>query len=231
LAKGGDLFALLDELCGLDSGCNGGMGGSMHVADLSKGLYGANGIVGGGVPIACGLALSDKLNNSTSITISFFGDGASNQGVVYESLNIAAYLKLPVLFVCENNQFAQSTRITNVSASSISKKAEGFGINSFCADGLNPCSVDSTAKEAIAFVRDSNCPALLQADTYRFHRHFVAERPKPIDYIVESEHLEYLSKDPVFSFSSKFGFSPEVITRLTSSLQAAIVEYIQSRLT
>lgn len=230
LAKGGNLFALLDELCGLETGCNGGLGGSMHVADLSKGLYGANGIVGGGVPIACGLALSSKLNNLPRIIISFFGDGASNQGVVYESFNIAAFLRLPILFVCENNQFAQSTRITDVSAASISQKAEGFGIKSFIADGLNPVSVDAMASEAIAFLRDNKRPVLLQADTYRFHRHFVAERPKPVDYIVESEHLEYMSKDPVLNFPAKLGISSEKITHLTVSLKAAIVEYIRFKL-
>ena len=123
-----------------------------------------------------------------------------NQGVVYESLNIAAFLKLPVLFVCENNQFAQSTRITNVSASSISNKAEGF-TKSYIADGLNPVSVNMTKSEAIAYVRETQTPALLQADTYRFHRHFVAERPKPVDYIVEEEHWN-IFQGPLFNFSS-----------------------------
>ena len=230
LAKGGNLLALLDELCGLETGCNGGLGGSMHVADLTKGLYGANGIVGGGVPIACGLALSSKLDNSSRIIVSFFGDGASNQGVVYESFNIAAFLRLPILFVCENNQFAQSTRITDVSAASISQKADGFGIKSFIADGLNPLSVDAVASEAIEYLRGNKRPVLLQADTYRFHRHFVAERPKPVDYIDESEHLDYMSRDPVLNFPSKLGISLDSITQLTDQLNAAIIKYVRFKL-
>ena len=202
----------------------------MHVADLTKGLYGANGIVGGGVPIACGLALSSKLDNSSRIIVSFFGDGASNQGVVYESFNIAAFLRLPILFVCENNQFAQSTRITDVSAASISQKADGFGIKAFIADGLNPLSVDAVASEAIEYLRGNKRPVLLQADTYRFHRHFVAERPKPVDYIVESEHLDYMSKDPVLNFPSKLGISLDSITQLTDQLNAAIIKYVRFKL-
>ena len=200
ISRGGNITKLIDELHGINTGCNAGNGGSMHVADLSLNHYGANGIVGGGVPIACGLALANKLNNNKSLIFCFFGDGASNQGVVLESFNLAAFLSLPLVLICENNQFAQSTKLEDVSVTNVVKKAEGFGIKAIEIDGLNIKEVFEKSAEIIKYSRSFQKPTLIQANTYRFHRHFVSERPKDIDYIDKKNHESLLKKDPIKSY-------------------------------
>ncbi len=225
ISRGGNITKLIDELHGLDTGCNGGNGGSMHVADLSKNLYGANGIVGGGVPIACGISLANKLDNSDSLIYCFFGDGASNQGVVLESFNLAAFLSLPILFICENNQFAQSTRLKDVSLTSVSDKAKGFGIKSTISNGLCLEEMYSISLEMSEYSRTKKKPSLIQADTYRFHRHFVSERRKNIDYLDEDIHSSFLEKDPLIKYSRKYAIKLEDINIVIQEIQNIVVSY------
>tara|TARA_B100000242_G_scaffold66464_1_gene41245 strand:- start:258 stop:1232 length:975 start_codon:yes stop_codon:yes gene_type:complete len=225
IAKGGNISMLIDELHGKESGCNGGKGGSMHVADLSINHFGANGIVGGGVPIACGIALANKLDKKDSIVFCFFGDGASNQGVVLESFNLAGFLSLPIIFICENNQFAQSTKLSDISLTSVAKKSEGFGIKSIEVDGLNISEVSCKTYDAVNYTRYEKKPYLIQANTYRFHRHFVSERPKPIDYLDENFHKKFLSKDPIINYCYLNKIDFKLLENYLTSIKDIIFNY------
>ena len=227
LAKGGSVTSLIDELYGLPSGCNGGHGGSMHVADLSIGLYGANGIVGGGLPIACGLSLANQLDKSNSLTFCFFGDGALNQGVVYESLNIASFMKLPIVFICENNGFAQSTKLSDVSNSTAQQRASGLGIDTASFDFTDPHSDVNKISSLIAYLRSSPSPFLLDLTCYRFHRHFESERAKDDDYIDSRLHSEKLSKDPLKIFFDEMNLNID-FDSLLNSISSVICSYSPS---
>lgn len=228
IAKGGNITKLIDELHGKKSGCNGGHGGSMHVADLSINHFGANGIVGGGVPIACGLALSHKLDKKENIVFCFFGDGASNQGVVLESFNIAAFMSLPIIFICENNQYAQSTKLSDVSKTSVSEKALGFGIESCEVNGLNISEVKAIASQIIHRVRCNKKPFLIQANTYRFHRHFVSERPKDIDYLDLELHKQSLSRDPLKQYCLENNLEVKTLENHLEEIQKVVLIYSDS---
>ncbi len=225
IAKGGNITKLIDELHGKNTGCNGGNGGSMHVADLSINHFGANGIVGGGVPIACGLALSNKLDKKEEIVFCFFGDGASNQGVVLESFNLAAFLSLPIMFICENNQYAQSTKLEDISKTTVARKAEGFGIKSCEVDGLNIETVAKKSYEMTNFVRQNSKPCLIQANTYRFHRHFVSERPKEVDYLDLELHTKSLSKDPLVQYCYSNQLDSNLLKNYLNQIHEIIISY------
>jgi TPP-dependent pyruvate/acetoin dehydrogenase alpha subunit len=173
VAKGVDLSALLAELCGKATGCCGGKGGTMHIFDPSVGLMGTNGIVGGGIPLAVGLGLSAQLKKTDQVAVSFFGDGASNNGSFHESLNMAAMWKLPVLFVCENNQYATSVNVRrSTSVADISIRAVGYGIPGITVDGNKVDEVYATAGEAVARARAGEGPTLIECKTYRVRGHF-----------------------------------------------------------
>ncbi len=225
IAKGGNITKLIDELHGKRTGCNGGHGGSMHVADLSINHFGANGIVGGGVPIACGLALSNKLDKKKEIVFCFFGDGASNQGVVLESFNLAAFLSLPILFICENNQYAQSTKLEDISKTNVAKKAQGFGIKSCEVDGLNIEKVTEKSCEMTNYVRENSKPCLIQANTYRFHRHFVSERPKEVDYLDLELHSLSLLKDPLIQYCYLNKLDTNLLKNYLEQIDEIIISY------
>ena len=158
LAKDGNLSELILELMGDKRGCCIGYGGSMHVADLKKNIIGSNGIVGAGVPIACGYSLGQTFKTRNSVTVVFFGDGAINQGVVMESMNMAAIYNLPILFVCENNFYAYSTKSADVTKTSIYQRAKGFGIDSFKINGMNFKESLTKSKKAINNVRNYKKP-------------------------------------------------------------------------
>lgn len=175
LAKGGDPKALFAEIYGKQEGICGGMGGSMHVADFSKGIIGANGIVGAGLPISTGAALADLLDDDGSITVCIFGDGASNQGVLQESLNFAALWQLPLLYVCENNGFCQFSPAETVTAGTISDRAKPFGIPVEVCDGNDVRDVWQAIAWATDHIRAGKGPAFVEAHTYRINNHFERE--------------------------------------------------------
>jgi TPP-dependent pyruvate/acetoin dehydrogenase alpha subunit len=177
LAKGADPGRMFAELLGRRDGYCHGKGGSMHIADVSVGLLGANGIVGGGIPLAVGAALAASLRGSDRVAVSFFGDGAANQGTFHESLNLAAIWKLPVVFVCENNQFTELTYYRDVTAvADISVRAAGYGIPGLTVDGQDVVAVLEATQQAVARARAGHGPSLLEARTYRFHGHMEGER-------------------------------------------------------
>jgi TPP-dependent pyruvate/acetoin dehydrogenase alpha subunit len=177
LAKGGDANRLLAELCGRATGYCRGKGGSMHAADLSLGVLGANGIVGGGFGIATGAALSAKKRRSGQVTICFFGDGAANQGIFMEVLNMAALWQLPVIYVCENNGFGEYTRYEEATATSrpIGARADAFGIPTAQVDGNDVIAVYEAVKGAVERARSGGGPAFIEARTYRLGGHHMGD--------------------------------------------------------
>ena len=168
IAKGGDLNRMMAELFGKATGYCKGKGGSMHIADFSIGMLGACGIVGGGIPIAVGAALSSATRGADSVAVTFFGDGASNEGSFHESLNLASTLSLPVLFVCENNHYGEFTPATEaMNIQDIADRASSYGIPGVIADGTDPISIHLATVEAVIRARSGEGPTLIEAKTHR----------------------------------------------------------------
>jgi TPP-dependent pyruvate/acetoin dehydrogenase alpha subunit len=177
IAKGVDVRSMMAEIFGKAAGACRGKGGSMHIADLSKGMMGANGILGAGAPLACGAALAAKYRGDGGVGISFVGDGASNQGTFLESLNLAAVWNLPVIFVVENNGYAESThRDYAVAVDSYVDRAAGFGLPGVTVDGTDFFAVYETAGEVIKRAREGGGPSLLECKMVRFYGHFEGDQ-------------------------------------------------------
>ena len=175
LAKGGDPNAMMAEIWAKDTGICRGMGGSMHVADVSKGILGANGIVGGGFAIAAGAAFAAKLDGKGAASVCFFGDGASNQGVFMETLNVSVLWDLPMIFICENNGFSEFTPAKEVTAGQIADRARAFGMHTEVVDGNDVEAVWEASKRAVQRARSNAGPSFIEAMTYRIHGHAEAE--------------------------------------------------------
>src|SRR5580704_8281633 len=175
LAKGGDVRAMMAEIWAKREGICQGMGGSMHVADLARGILGANGIVGAGLSIAAGAAFGAKLDGDGKASVCFFGDGASNQGVLMETLNVSALWRLPLVFVCENNGFSEFTPAAEVTAGRIADRARAFSLPAVEVDGNDVTEVWRAAGEAVARARGGGGPSFIEARTYRIQGHFEAE--------------------------------------------------------
>jgi len=177
IAKGVDVKAMMAEIYGRTTGSCHGKGGSMHIADLSKGMLGANGIVGGGPPLICGTALAAKLQQTGGVGVAFFGDGASNQGTTLEALNLAAVWNLPAIFVAENNGYAEATSSTwSVAADNIADRAAGFGMPGVIVDGFDFFAVYEAAGEAIARAREGGGPTLIEVKFTRYFGHFEGDQ-------------------------------------------------------
>jgi pyruvate dehydrogenase E1 component alpha subunit len=175
LAKGGELKPMLAEILGRADGYCKGKGGSMHIASITLGNLGANGIVSGGLPIAVGSGLSAKMRGTDQITVVSFGDGAANEGNTHESMNLASLWKLPVLFLFENNRYAVSTETSRSMAGSMEKRAAGYDIPFSLVDGNDLEAVHFAAEEAIAYVRSGKGPFVMQGDTYRIEGHYYGD--------------------------------------------------------
>lgn len=176
IAKGADVIGMMAELFGSSEGLCKGKGGSMHVADVEKGILGANGIVAGGPPISVGAALAAKIRDNGRVAISFSGDGSVNQGTCFEAMNLAVVLKVPAVFVIENNYYSEHTNIDYaVGCDDLKARTEGFGFPVFVADGSDFFSVYEAAAKAIAHAREGNGPAGIFAEQGRFHGHFVGD--------------------------------------------------------
>jgi TPP-dependent pyruvate/acetoin dehydrogenase alpha subunit len=176
IAKGGDVNKMMAELMGKADGYCRGKGGSMHIAAVDKGMLGATGIVGSGMPIAVGAALTSSVLKKNYVTVCFHGDGGTNQGIWHESINLAATWNLPVIFLCENNQWAISFRFDQASKNpNIADRAFGYGIPGVTVDGFNPFAIYNAVKEAAARARAGEGPTLLVAKYFRYVGHFVAD--------------------------------------------------------
>ncbi len=177
IAKGVDVKAMMAEIYGRQTGSCHGKGGSMHIADLSKGMLGANGIVGGGPPLICGTALAAKLQGTGGVGVAFFGDGASNQGTTLEALNLAAVWNLPAVFVAENNGYAEATSsMWSVASDNIADRAAGFGMPGVIVDGFDFFAMYEAAGEAIHRARDGGGPTLIEAKFTRYYGHFEGDQ-------------------------------------------------------
>jgi len=200
IARGADTSRMLAEILGKRDGYLQGMGGELHIMDASLNILGANGIVGAGIPIATGAALSDRLKGNDNVTVSFFGEGASSEGYFHESLNLAAVWELPVVFVCENNLYGEFTPAADVVAGEIYKRAEGYGIPGVRVDGQDVVAVYETASEAVERARAGHGPTLIEAMTYRWYGHFYGEEALigTYSYRTDDEVADWkTNRDPV----------------------------------
>jgi pyruvate dehydrogenase E1 component alpha subunit len=195
LARGVRADALMAEMFGKREGCSRGRGGSMHVFDTATRFYGGNAIVAGGLPLAVGLALADKLFGRRRVTTCFFGDGAIAEGEFHESMNLAALWKLPVLFLCENNLYAMGTRIDRALAQmDLPARARTYGMDAATADGMDVLAVEKAARIAAAQVRTTGAPYFLEACTYRFRAHSMFDAEL---YRDKAEVEEWKKRDPI----------------------------------
>lgn len=197
LVRGVSANAIMAEMFGKQEGCSGGRGGSMHLFDAGTRFYGGNAIVGGGLPIAIGLALADKMSGRANVTACFFGEGAVAEGEFHESLNLAALWQLPVLFVCENNLYAMGTALDRSEAETdIHVKAQSYRIASEALDGMNVVEVEAAARRAVAVARGGK-PYFLECRTYRFRAHSMFD---PQLYRDKAEVAEWQERDPIPRF-------------------------------
>ena len=194
IAKGVDLSEMMAELLGKSTGTNKGKGGTMHIADINKGMLGANGVVGSNIPVATGVGLSAKVRGTDQVSVVFFGDGASSQGVLHESMNLASIWKLPVLFVCENNRYAESTPFEfTVAGASVANRAAGYDMPGVSVDGQDVIEMHEVAAEAVARARAGDGPTLIEAQPYRYQGHFGAD--DPLGYRSQEEEDYYEARD------------------------------------
>lgn len=201
LARGVGMNAVMAEMYGKVEGCSRGRGGSMHLFDAATRFYGGNAIVAGGLPLAVGLALADKLRGQARVTACFFGDGAVAEGEFHESLNLAALWKLPVLFCCENNLYAMGTAISrSLSQTDIALKAASYAIPAWPVDGMDVQACERGARAAVATVRGGGGPCLLELRTFRFRAHSMYD---PELYREKGEVEEWKRRDPIATLAAR----------------------------
>ena len=201
IAKGGKTDRMMAELYGKRTGYNKGKGGSMHIADMEIGILGANAIVGAGIPIAAGAALSAKMRGTNQVTICFLGDGATNTGRFHEGVNLAAIWNLPVVYIIENNVYAESTSISAAcKLANLSERAKAYGIPGKTVDGNDVLAVYEAAGEAVTRARRGQGPTLIECKTYRHRGHFEGD---PQTYKTKEEVGEWMKKDPIPRFRKR----------------------------
>ena len=202
IAKGVDPKLMMAELFGRTTGTNKGKGGSMHIADMSKGMLGTNGVVAASVPLAVGAALTSKLKKLGRVAVAFFGDGGANQGVLHESMNLASVWKLPVIFCCENNGYAESTPVEYaLSVPNVADRAAGYGMPGFHVDGMDVFAVYEAAGQAVARARAGLGPTLMECRTYRYYGHTVFDNP--LTYRTKEEEAFWHGRDPLKLFRER----------------------------
>jgi pyruvate dehydrogenase E1 component alpha subunit len=200
IARGLPMDALMAEMFGRRTGSSGGRGGSMHIFDVARKFYGGNAIVGGGLPIAVGLALAEKLAHRQGVAACFFGEGAVAEGEFHETLNLAALWKLPVLFVCENNLYAMGTALArSESVTDICSKAACYGMPALALDGMDVLAVESAARLAVGAIRAGAGPQFLECRTFRFRAHSMFDAQL---YRDKSEVEEWRKRGPLISFTT-----------------------------
>lgn len=198
IAKGADMKRMMAELFGRTTGYCKGKGGSMHIADVEKGNLGSNGIVGGSIPIAVGAALTAQMKKQPYVTLCFFGDGATNEGSFHEALNLAAIWNLPVVFICENNQYGMSSSIEQmIKIEHISERAKAYGFKGVTIDGNDMIDVINTTYEAVERARSGKGPTLIEMETYRFNGHSKSDQ---LVYRTREEERTWFEKEPIQRF-------------------------------
>jgi len=200
VAKGAEFKQMFCELLGKEEGYCRGKGGSMHIADQSNGNLGANAIVGGSMGIATGAALSAKMLGRDDVTVCFFGDGATAQGLMYEVMNMAALWKLPVIYACENNGYSEYTKTEEIAAGSITARAEAFGIEAHQVDGQDVLAVNALTTDLVARARKGEGPFFMELMTYRYHGHHVGDINREYYRSKEEEKDWKENRDPIIRF-------------------------------
>jgi pyruvate dehydrogenase E1 component alpha subunit len=230
LAKGADPARVLAELAGRATGLNRGRGGSMHAADFALGILGANAIVGANGAITAGAAWAARQEGSDRVAVSFFGDGAVNQGVLLEAMNLAALWRLPVLFVCENNGYATTLTVSDAVAGTITGRGAAFGMPSVTVDGMDPRTVLGAAREAVDRARAGDGPSLVECLTYRFDAHHTWEHKARVRYREDDEVRSGRERDPVEIQGARLtgGERAEVDTEVESVVDAAVAFALDS---
>lgn len=203
IAKGAQVDRMMAELFGRIDGYCRGKGGSMHIVDFALGIIGTNGIVGGGIPIATGAAWGDQQLGRDAVTVAFFGDGASNQGVFFESMNLASIWRLPVIFVCENNGYTEWTPTERLTAGRISERGAAMGVPGVAVDGNDVVAVRTAVEEAVARARAGDGPSLIEARTYRWHGHNEGEEAFSGAYRPDEEQQGWREREPIGAFARR----------------------------
>ena len=201
IARGIPMTRIMAELFGKQTGCSGGRGGSMHLFDVSQRFYGGNAIVAGGLPVAVGLALAQKLQGRSEVTACFFGDGAVAEGEFHESVNLASLWKVPVLFLCENNLYAMGTALDRAEAETdITTKARAYHIEASAVDGMDVFAIEQAVSAAVASIRNGGGPSLLELRTYRFRAHSMFD---PQLYRDKAEVEAWQKKGPIITLTTR----------------------------
>lgn len=229
IMSGIDPKFVMAELTGRASGCSKGKGGSMHMFNIPGKFYGGHGIVGAQVPIGTGLAFAEKYNNTDNICYTYLGDGAINQGQVYEAFNMAALWKLPVIYIIENNEYSMGTSLKrSTSMTDLYKKGESFNIPGIQVDGMDIDSVYNIAVQATEYVRSGNGPIVVEAKTYRYRGHSMSD---PAKYRTKEEVDGYKDKDPLTSIRdiiiNKNYASEEVLNVIEKKVKVQIAEIVE----
>jgi TPP-dependent pyruvate/acetoin dehydrogenase alpha subunit len=231
IAKGMALESIAAEIMGKASGCAGGKGGQMHLTDISVGMMPSTAIVGANIPLATGAAIGFKLRGEALVSISFFGDGAANIGTFHEGINLAAVKNAPVVFICENNQYAASTHISlAMKIENIADRAKSYGIPGKIVDGMDVIAVREIAQQAIDRARRGNGPTLIEAKTYRYMGH---SRADPGKYRKEEELSDWQSRDPIPKFRTyliKLGIDHLTLDSLEDSIDQTIDQAVKDAL-
>ncbi|WP_425295190.1 pyruvate dehydrogenase (acetyl-transferring) E1 component subunit alpha [Nocardia asiatica] len=220
LARGIPMAALMAEMFGRASGCSGGRGGSMHLFDAGRRFFGGNAIVGGGLPLAVGLALADALRDRPVVTVCLFGDGAAAEGEFHECLNLAALWRLPILFACENNRFAMGTALHREHAvTDLALRAATYGLMSWPVDGMDAEAVAAATRRAVVSIRGGGGPCFLELRTYRFRAHSLYDADR---YRDKAEIERWKARDPIPRLSAELRASGDLSEQGLSALEAAV---------
>ena len=203
LGRGADPTRVMAELMGRTTGTNRGRGGSMHVGAPDLGILGANGIVGAGTPIAVGATWAARTAGGDAVCAAFFGDGAINQGVVHEAMNLAVIWEVPVVFCCENNLYAVTTPLSNMTGAPITERAGGVGMPVCSVDGMDPGAVHDAMSESIATGRRDGTPSFVEFRTYRYSGHHTAEAATGVEYRSETEMEAWRQRDPLVTWPER----------------------------
>jgi TPP-dependent pyruvate/acetoin dehydrogenase alpha subunit len=220
IAKGAEVSRMLAELLGRTTGLNRARGGSMHIADVSLGIYGANGIVAAGAPIAAGAAWAGVQAGTDRVAVVFFGDGAVNQGVLHETMNMAGIWKLPVLFVCENNGYAVSFPSGEATSGSIVGRAAAYDMPATHVDGMDAEAVLEATRTAVAHARAGHGPSFLECETYRFVGHHTAERTMNLGYRTDEEIERWRERDPLRVLAERM--APDDVAAIDGEVEALL---------
>ena len=222
VARGADLNRMMAEILGKETGYSKGKGGSMHIMAMDKGILGANGIVGGEIPIATGAAYSAKLRGTDQVTLAFFGDSASNEGTFHESLNMAAAWDLPIVYIIENNLFGISVDLRRVTKEhDLYTRAEGYGMPGVCVDGNDVFAVYEAVKTAVERARKGEGPTLIECKTYRWQGHHVGD---PGEYRAAEELAAWKAKEPIGELEKKKLLTAAEIKAIKENVDAEIAE-------